>query len=136
MSHNSTSNTPRTQANFLLALLTSQHTLTLATLNQDTSTHPSKVITTGSQHLPNSHQLVVYIMPVFHHNNTPLILKCKDLVTKVILSYWFPNLLHTSNFTWGGMKVGLCSNVLHSMLDTSDLQIVVAFLIYLLFPYS
>ena len=133
MSHNST---PRTQANFLLALLTSQHTLTLATLNQDTSTHPSKVITMGSQHLPNSHQLVVYIMPVFHHNNTPLILKCKDLVTKVILSYWFPNLLHTSNFTWGGMKVGLCSNVLHSILDTSDLQNVAAFIIYLLFPYS
>ena len=133
MSHNSTS---RTQANFSLALLPHRHTPTLATFHQDASTHPSKVITMGSQHLPNSHQLVVYIVPVFHHNNTPLILKCKDLITKVISSYWFPNLLHTSNFTWGGMKVGLCSNVLCSILDTSDLQNVAAFLIYLLFPYS
>ena len=32
--------------------------------------------------------------------------------------------------------MGLCTNVMHSMLDTSDLQNVEAFLIYLLFPYS
>ena len=74
MSHNCTSNTPRIQANFLLALLTSQHTLTLATLHQDGSTHPSKVITMGSQHLPNSHYLAVHIMLVFHHNSAPLVL--------------------------------------------------------------
>ena len=52
-----------------------------------------------------------------------------------VLSYWFPN-LYTSNLTWGGMKMGLCTNVVRSMLDTSDLQNVEAFLIYLLFPYS
>ena len=51
------------------------------------------------------------------------------------LSYWFPN-LHTSNFTWGGMEIGLCSNALHSVLDTCDLKNVEGFLIYLLFPYS
>ena len=74
MSHNSTRITPTSQANFLLALLTSQHTLTLATLHQDGSTHPSKVITMGSQHLPSSHQLAVHIMLVFHYNSILMVL--------------------------------------------------------------
>ena len=58
-------------------------TLTMATLIQEANTYLIKV-TMGSQHLTSSHQLAVHIMPVFHHNITSLVLKCKDLVAKVI----------------------------------------------------
>ena len=75
MSHTPTSNTLRTQVNFLLALLTSQYFLTRAIVHKKANT-----CTIGSQHLvPSSHQLAAHIML----STSTLELQCKDQVTKV-----------------------------------------------------
>ena len=75
MSHKPTRNTLRTQANFLLVLLTSQGTLTMATLHQEANINLTMIITVGSQHpVPSSHWLVTHITLGSHHTSTPMVL--------------------------------------------------------------
>ena len=99
MSNNPTNNTLHTHLLFLLTgqCILTLATLTMATLIQEASSYLIKV-TMGSQHLTSSHQLAVHIMPVFHHNITSLVLKCKDLVAKVIFKLWYSTDSQTSHF--------------------------------------
>ena len=84
MSHTPTSNTLRTQANFLLALLTIA-TLTMATLHQKAA----NTCTIGSQYLvPSSHQLAA-------QRTSTLKLQCKDQITKVANSVYCIIVLQT-----------------------------------------
>ena len=75
MSHNPTSNTLSTWVNSLLVLLTSQGTLTMATLHQEAHIHLSIVITVGNQHpVPSSHWLIAHITLGSNQISTPMVL--------------------------------------------------------------
>ena len=75
-----------TQANFLLALFTSQSTLNLATLHQEANIYLPKVIIMGSQHLTTRYYHLVAHITLGSHHTSMLELQCKDQVTKVVYS--------------------------------------------------